>query len=68
MTDIAVIHQLHCLNVIRKATYYDYYKDKAIEFTDKPETVRLHIGEFFPLLPYPSTRPTRFYVPERIVG
>lgn len=43
MTVFEVIHQLHCLNLIRKATYYDYYKDKAVEFTDVPNTVRLHI-------------------------
>ncbi len=48
MTDFEVIHQLHCLNFIRKATYYDYYKDKAVEFTDTPHTWRLHIGEYSP--------------------
>lgn len=45
MTVFEVIHQLHCLNLIRKATHYDYYKDRAIEFTDKPKTARLHIGD-----------------------
>lgn len=54
MTSFEVICQLHCLNLIRKATYYDYYKDKAIEFTNKPRTVRLHIGNFFSLLPHAS--------------
>ena len=48
MTNFEVIHQLHCLNLIRKATYYDYYKDKAIEFTDTPHTWRLHIGKYSP--------------------
>lgn len=54
MTVFEVIHQLHCLNLIRKATYYDYYKDKAVEFTDVPNTVRLHIGNYLSLLPRPS--------------
>ncbi len=51
MTDFAVIHQLHCLNLIRKATYYDYYKDKAIEFAAGPKLARSHIGDF---LPFPN--------------
>ena len=44
MTSVEVVHQLHCLNLIRKMTHYDYYKDKAIEFRDPPHTVRLHVG------------------------
>ena len=48
MTNFEVIHQIHCLNLIRKATYYDYYKDKAIEFTCAPHTSRLHVSECFP--------------------
>lgn len=47
MTWFEVNHQLHCLNLIRKATHYDYYKDKTIEFTNTPKIQRLHIGDFF---------------------
>jgi hypothetical protein len=29
MESVEVLHQLHCLNMLRQATYEDYYKDKA---------------------------------------
>ncbi|KAF2726920.1 hypothetical protein EJ04DRAFT_539208 [Polyplosphaeria fusca] len=29
MASVEVLRQLHCLNVLRQATYEDYYKDKA---------------------------------------
>lgn len=45
MTDLEVVHQLHCLNLLRKASHFDYYKDKAEEFTDPPHNWQLHIGK-----------------------
>lgn len=41
-----IVHQLHCLNFIRMASYEDYYKEWALPWHDKPETVRVHLGKF----------------------
>lgn len=44
---LEVFHQLHCLNLIRKSTFGEKYKDKA-DFKDKSETeVRAHLGTDF---------------------
>ena len=43
-----VNHQLHCVNLVRKATYFDYYQNRTVEFTDKSDTIRQHLGEFSP--------------------
>ncbi|KAK0125936.1 hypothetical protein ONS95_007560 [Cadophora gregata] len=41
-----VYHQLHCLDLIRKYTYEDYYRHPdrlPLEFTDSNKTLRLHV-------------------------
>ncbi|XXG93753.1 hypothetical protein Hte_000002 [Hypoxylon texense] len=44
MASVEVLHQLHCLNMLRQATYEDYYKDKAEPWKDSPQTLRYHLG------------------------
>ena len=44
MASVEVLHQLHCLNMLRQATYEDYYKDKAGPWEDTPQTLRYHLG------------------------
>ena len=42
---LEVFHQLHCLNLLRMATYPDYYtKVEWSDTNDKPEVVRAHLG------------------------
>ncbi|KAI1383943.1 uncharacterized protein F4822DRAFT_56151 [Hypoxylon trugodes] len=43
MASVEVLHQLHCLNMLRQATYEDYYKDKAEPWKDSPQTLRYHL-------------------------
>jgi hypothetical protein len=44
---IEVFHQLHCLNLLRMATYPEYYtKLWWSDTNDKPERVRGHLGKF----------------------
>ncbi|KAL9038195.1 MAG: hypothetical protein Q9180_003279 [Flavoplaca navasiana] len=43
MASVEVLHQLHCLNMLRQATYEDYYKDKAGPWEDTPQTLRYHL-------------------------
>ncbi|OAA72654.1 hypothetical protein LEL_08438 [Akanthomyces lecanii RCEF 1005] len=41
-----VFHQLHCLNLIRKFTYEDYYRKRdpmPFAFRDSPATLRKHV-------------------------
>ena len=45
MASVEVLHQLHCLNMLRQATYEDYYRDKAEPWTDSPQTLRYHLGK-----------------------
>ena len=33
-------------NLLRKVSYWDYYKDKDVNFEDSPQTARMHIGWF----------------------
>ena len=47
MASVEVLHQLHCLNILRQATYEDYYKDKAEPWEDSPQTLRYHLGRLF---------------------
>lgn len=44
MASVEVLHQLHCLNMLRQATYEDYYRDKAGPWEDSPQTLRYHLG------------------------
>lgn len=45
MASVEALHQLHCLDFLRQATYEDYYKDIAIPWRDSPQTLRWHLGE-----------------------
>jgi hypothetical protein len=40
---IEVFHQLHCVNMLRKATYMEYYLPKMDEWKDS-KTLRYHLG------------------------
>jgi hypothetical protein len=41
---IEVFHQLHCINLLRKATYKEYYEPLGGEFGKGSEALRMHIG------------------------
>jgi hypothetical protein len=43
---IEVFHQLHCLNMLRQATYWEYYAPK-LEWGRDPGTLRYHLGVSF---------------------
>jgi len=43
MASVESLHQLHCLNMLRQATYEDYYKDKAEPWKDSPKILRYHL-------------------------
>lgn len=42
---IEVFHQLHCVNLLRKVAYKDYYESLDGEFAAGPEALRAHAGE-----------------------
>ena len=44
MASVEVLHQLHCLNMLRQATYEDYYRERAEHWQDSPQTLRYHLG------------------------
>lgn len=49
MASVEVLHQLHCLNMLRQASYNDYYNDTAHmadPWKDSPQVLRYHLGEF----------------------
>jgi hypothetical protein len=53
---LEVFHQLHCLNLLRMATYPNYYpKVSWSDMNDKPETVRSHLGTFIVYCLFAST-------------
>jgi hypothetical protein len=39
-----VFHQLHCLNLLRRVTYKDYYEPLGGEFGNGPEALKHHTG------------------------
>jgi hypothetical protein len=41
---IEVFHQLHCVNMLRQATYMDYYLPRNKEWEDQA-TLRYHLGQ-----------------------
>ncbi|KAJ3579130.1 hypothetical protein NPX13_g1431 [Xylaria arbuscula] len=45
-------HQLHCVNLLRKASYfkYDYYKIHDPDFGDKEETFKVHLDHCVEML------------------
>ena len=44
MGTIEVFHGLHCLNMLRQASYMNHYLPKKKEWRDDPETLRFHLG------------------------
>ncbi|KAH8703315.1 hypothetical protein BGW36DRAFT_354739 [Talaromyces proteolyticus] len=46
---IEAFHQLHCLNMVRQATYMDYYLPKNKEWEDQ-ETLRYHLDHCIDML------------------
>jgi hypothetical protein len=45
-----VFHQLHCLNLLRRVTYKEYYEPLGGEFAGGPEVLQKHTGEQSPKL------------------
>ncbi|KAG0697876.1 hypothetical protein DFH29DRAFT_944379, partial [Suillus ampliporus] len=43
MVSMESLHQLHCLNLLRKASWLEYYGPTDPSFQDTPEVVRLHL-------------------------
>lgn len=41
---IEVFHQLHCINLLRRVTYKDYYEPLGGEFGKGPEALQKHTG------------------------
>lgn len=39
-----VFHQLHCINLLRRVTYKDYYEPLGGEFAAGPEALKMHTG------------------------
>ncbi|KAE9401368.1 hypothetical protein BT96DRAFT_773808, partial [Gymnopus androsaceus JB14] len=50
MASLEVVHQLHCLNMLRKYTYNDYYKEFDKAFTVDPEKFRTHLDHCVEIL------------------
>jgi hypothetical protein len=40
-----VFHQLHCINLLRRVTYKEYYEPLGGEFGKGPEALRMHTGK-----------------------
>ncbi|KAG2148153.1 uncharacterized protein EDB93DRAFT_1250211 [Suillus bovinus] len=43
MVSMEAPHQLHCLNLLRKASWPEYYEATDVLFQDTPEVVRMHL-------------------------
>ena len=41
---VEVFHQLHCINLLRRVTYKEYYEPLGGEFSSGPEALRKHTG------------------------
>lgn len=41
-----VFHQLHCLNLLRRVTFKEYYEPLGGEFAAGPDALQHHTGEF----------------------
>ncbi|EHA19807.1 hypothetical protein ASPNIDRAFT_142954, partial [Aspergillus niger ATCC 1015] len=50
MGSVEVLHQLHCLNMLRQASYEDYYKDKPGPWEDSPQILRHHLDHCIDIL------------------
>ncbi|KAG2148192.1 uncharacterized protein EDB93DRAFT_1145053 [Suillus bovinus] len=43
MASMEAAHQLHCVNLLRKASWYDYYQSIGdVAFQNSPDVIRLH--------------------------
>jgi hypothetical protein len=40
-----VFHHLHCLNLLRRVTYKEYYEPLGGEFSHGPEVLQAHTGK-----------------------
>ncbi|KAL1597870.1 hypothetical protein SLS60_008357 [Paraconiothyrium brasiliense] len=47
---IEASHQLHCVNLLRMYTHFDYYADIEPAFSDPPDIVRTHIDHCLEML------------------
>ncbi|KAG1810682.1 uncharacterized protein BJ212DRAFT_1378144 [Suillus subaureus] len=43
MVSLESAHQMHCVNLLRKASWLEYYEPTDMSFQDTPEIVRLHL-------------------------
>jgi len=50
MAGLAVFHQLHCVNMLRQATYMDYYLPKKPEWREDMVTLRVHLDHCINML------------------
>ncbi|KAF9803519.1 hypothetical protein IEO21_09657 [Rhodonia placenta] len=41
---------MHCLNMLRKRTYFEYYESKDISVTNGPELYRMHLDHCIEML------------------
>lgn len=41
-----VFHQLHCVNLLRRVTYKEYYESLGGEFAAGPDALQHHTGEY----------------------
>jgi hypothetical protein len=49
-----VFHHLHCLNLLRRVTYREYYEPLGGEFGHGPEALKAHTGMYIAKLALPS--------------
>ncbi|KAG1856582.1 hypothetical protein C8R48DRAFT_299137 [Suillus tomentosus] len=48
MASMEAIHQLHCVNLLRKASWFEHYSastDRSFQFP--PDVIHVHIGEYY---------------------
>lgn len=45
-----VFHHLHCLNLLRRVTYKEYYEPLGGEFSKGPEALKGHTGTYSQLV------------------
>ncbi|KAF9806897.1 hypothetical protein IEO21_08481 [Rhodonia placenta] len=50
MATIEVSHHIHCLNMLRKHTYFEYYESIDASVTDGPELYRMHLDHCIEML------------------
>lgn len=47
---LEVFHMLHCVDFLRRYTYYDYYRETELAFQQEPEVVRIHLDHCVEIL------------------